>query len=171
MDEAPGRRLHDQQTDAIEQLSALRATIDSQIIGVIRAADESGVWKVDGSPSLAEWVAWRCRLTRAEARRHVEVAAARLGHTRETRRGPGVRETQRHPLRPRTATSQRRHPGAHPGAGPDWRAECDGPVSRRGERRSHRRRTNSREFASELGLQKVHDGSGTIVDNGTEPGT
>jgi len=76
MDEAPDNRLHAQQTDAIEQLSALRATTDSQILGIIRAADESGVWQVDGSPSLVEWVTWRCRLTRAEAREHVEVAAA-----------------------------------------------------------------------------------------------
>ncbi|MGH2774336.1 MAG: DUF222 domain-containing protein [Actinomycetota bacterium] len=76
MDEAPGTRLHDQQTDAIEQLSALRATTDSQILGIIRAAEESKVWMVDGSPSLVEWVAWRCRLTRAEARSQVEVATA-----------------------------------------------------------------------------------------------
>jgi hypothetical protein len=74
MDEAPDNRLHDQQTDAIEQLSALRATTDSQILKLVQAADESGVWQVDGSPSLVEWVSWRCRLTRAEARGHVEVA-------------------------------------------------------------------------------------------------
>jgi hypothetical protein len=76
MDEAPENRLHDQQTDAIEQLSALRATTDSQILKLVRAADESGVWKVDGSPSLVEWVAWRCRVSRAEANKHVEVAQA-----------------------------------------------------------------------------------------------
>jgi hypothetical protein len=76
MDEVPDNRLHDQQTDAIEQLSALRATTDSQILKLVRAADESGVWQVDGSPSLVEWVAWRCRVSRAEARKHDEVAQA-----------------------------------------------------------------------------------------------
>jgi hypothetical protein len=76
MDEAPDNRLHDQQTDAIEQLSALRATTEAQILKLVRAADESGVWKVDGSPSLVEWVAWRCRVSRAEARKLVEVAQA-----------------------------------------------------------------------------------------------
>jgi hypothetical protein len=74
MDEVPG--LHDQQTDAIDQLSALRATVDAEILGLIRAADESEVWQVDGSPSLVEWVTWRCRVARAEARKLVEVAHA-----------------------------------------------------------------------------------------------
>jgi len=36
MDEAPDNRLHDQQTDAIEQLSALKASTESQILAVIR---------------------------------------------------------------------------------------------------------------------------------------
>ncbi|MGH2699376.1 MAG: DUF222 domain-containing protein [Actinomycetota bacterium] len=76
MDEAPDNRLHAEQTDAIEQLSALRATTDAQILSIVRAAEASEVWRVDGSVSLVEWVAWRCRLTRAEARRHVEVAEA-----------------------------------------------------------------------------------------------
>ena len=68
--------LHDQQTDAIEQLSALRATVDAEILRLIRAADESEVWQVDGSPNLVEWVTWRCRVSRAEARKLVEVAQA-----------------------------------------------------------------------------------------------
>ncbi|MGH2751612.1 MAG: DUF222 domain-containing protein [Actinomycetota bacterium] len=76
MDQAPDEALHDQQTDALEQLSALRATVDAQILKIIRAADESRVWMVDGSPSLVEWVAWRCRLARSEARRQVAVASA-----------------------------------------------------------------------------------------------
>jgi hypothetical protein len=76
MDEAPDNRLPDQQTDAIEQLSALKATTESHILGIIRAATDSEVWRVDGSPSLIEWVAWRCRVSRAEARMHVEVAQA-----------------------------------------------------------------------------------------------
>ena len=75
MDEVP-EGLHDQQTDAIEQLSALRATVDAEILELIRAADDSEVWQVDGSPSLVEWVTWRCRVTRAEARKLVEVAEA-----------------------------------------------------------------------------------------------
>lgn len=76
MEEAPDNRLHAEQTDAIEQLSALRATVDAQILQIIRAADESRVWMVDGSPSLVEWVTWRCRLARSEARKQVEVASA-----------------------------------------------------------------------------------------------
>ena len=64
--------LHGQQTDAIEQLSALRATVDAEILKLIRAADESEVWQVDGSPNLVEWVTWRCRVSRAEARKLVE---------------------------------------------------------------------------------------------------
>jgi hypothetical protein len=76
MDEAPDIRLHDEQTDAIEQLSALKATTEAQILKLVRAADESGVWKVDGSPSLVEWVAWRCRVSRAEAHKLVDVAQA-----------------------------------------------------------------------------------------------
>jgi len=76
MDEVSNYGLHEQQTDAIEQLSALRATVDAEILGLIRAADESEVWQVDGSPSLVEWVTWRCRVTRAEARKVVEVAQA-----------------------------------------------------------------------------------------------
>jgi hypothetical protein len=76
MDEVSGGRLHDQQTDAIEQLSALRATIDSQVLSIIRAADDSEVWRVDGSPNIVEWVTWRCRVGRSEARKLVDVAQA-----------------------------------------------------------------------------------------------
>jgi Domain of unknown function (DUF222)/HNH endonuclease len=76
MDEVSNHGLHGQQTDAIEQLSALRATVDAEILGLIRAADESEVWQVDGSPNLVEWVTWRCRVARAEARKLVEVARA-----------------------------------------------------------------------------------------------
>jgi len=73
MDEVP-EGLHDQRTDAIEQLSALWATVDAEILRLIRAADDSEVWQVDGSPNLVEWVTWRCRVSRAEARKLVEVA-------------------------------------------------------------------------------------------------
>ena len=75
MDEVPDG-LHAQQTDAIEQLSALRATVEAEMLKLIRAADESDVWQVDGSPNLVEWVTWRCRVARAEARKLVEVAQA-----------------------------------------------------------------------------------------------
>ncbi|MGH2792034.1 MAG: DUF222 domain-containing protein [Actinomycetota bacterium] len=75
MEEARDNR-HAELTDAIEQMSAVRATLDRQLLALVLECERSEVWKVDGSASIVDWVALRMGLSRSAARRCVEAAHA-----------------------------------------------------------------------------------------------
>lgn len=74
MDKVPDNRLHAELTDAVEQMAALRATLDRQLLALVLECERSEVWKADGSASIVDWVALRMGLSRTSARRLVEAA-------------------------------------------------------------------------------------------------
>ncbi|MGH2733993.1 MAG: DUF222 domain-containing protein, partial [Actinomycetota bacterium] len=68
--------LHAELTDAVEQLCAVRATLDYELMQLVLACERSEVFAVDGSAALAEWLVLRMKVSRASATRCVEVAHA-----------------------------------------------------------------------------------------------
>jgi hypothetical protein len=78
MDKVSGNRLHAELTDAIEQMSAVRATLDRQLLALVLECERSEVWKAAGSASIVDWVAPRLGLSRSSARRRVEAAKRHL---------------------------------------------------------------------------------------------
>lgn len=71
---APDGSLHADLTDAVEQLSAVRATLDHQLLLLVLECERSEVFKVDGCDGMAEWLTLRMRVSRATANRVVDVA-------------------------------------------------------------------------------------------------
>jgi hypothetical protein len=98
-----GERVLEQLGEAIEELRApldaqeleallrLRDRLDARVSEVLRAFDEVGAWKADGSLSLTAWVAWHGRRSRSRKDAHREaVVSKRLAHLPVTAR-PGGR--------------------------------------------------------------------------------
>ncbi|MPY93945.1 MAG: DUF222 domain-containing protein [Acidimicrobiia bacterium] len=61
-------------SEALVGLEAERARLDAAEARLVAMWDARKAWAVDGARSGAAWLAWRCRLPRAEARRRVRLA-------------------------------------------------------------------------------------------------
>ncbi len=57
--------------EAFIELERLAARLDAHLSAAAGAFDASGIWADDGARSAPAWIATRCRLPRAEARRQV----------------------------------------------------------------------------------------------------
>jgi hypothetical protein len=69
----------DEREQLLDALHARQAALHVEQLRAIRAADEAGDWQVDGMHSMADWLAYRYRMSHSTAR--ATVAAARALET------------------------------------------------------------------------------------------
>ena len=59
--------------DSIEELHRQLSRLEAVVTAATGAFEDSGAWGLDGARNAAMWLATRCRLPRAEARRRVRL--------------------------------------------------------------------------------------------------